>query len=387
MERGRAGMRSFMNDRITLFIPLSGRHEFWEEFSNFLNSIEYPKDQISLILMDTSHSNEFERMVKKWIGQSRFNDVRYIKKKVGKERLADERRVQNNLSVNMDLYFEIHNAMCSIYNTMKRVVSTKYVWVVEDDIIPPSDALHRLLTEMTPETVSVSGVYLHRYKEGHVVAWDYENTVLQSGSGVQRVKGNGFGCVLLRMNTVRQHVFTPDYVWPDFDRAFYHRLGEDEIVKLDWDVYCKHLSTIFTNEPCPHPYEGSVSRDDFNEEDYLRRYPDVWEELQKGILRSAYDHYESFGLKEGRIAIPESPFDEEYYLELYEDVRIAVKKGEYENGLHHYIESGRQQGRYSRVLRSTERKSEYSDEYFTNDHSTGTRMDTKENPLMKLNNF
>ena len=49
-----------------------------------------------------------------------------------------------------------------------------------------------------------------------------------------------------------------------------------------------------------------IEREMFDEGFYLRRYPDVTEAVAKGLLASAWEHYDSFGRAEGR-AISETP--------------------------------------------------------------------------------
>lgn len=350
MVRRRDDVLFSTNEKISLFTPLSGRKEFWKQFSEFLDDIEYPHDKLNIVFMDTSHSLEFESIVKQWIKKSDFRNVRYIKSKVGKPRLADEVRIGKEKSVDLDLNFQIHKAMCKIYNTMRRVIKTELVWIIEDDIIPPKGTLTKLISSMCERTVSVGGVYRHRYQEDYVVAWRYDNSLLKDGCGVMEVKGNGFGCVLLRTNVIRKHVFTPDKAWPDFDRAFYHRLDSDEIAKLDWDIKCEHLSPIFTPEKCTHSYESNVSSENFNDQDYLERYPHSVKDIISGIVSSPYEHFTKIGKQEGKIAIPLDPFDEDYYLSLYPDVKEEVLRGVYRNGLDHYLKYGAREGRFSRKI-------------------------------------
>jgi len=337
-------------EEITIFTPLSGRTEYWARFRDFLETVDFPHERLRLVFLDTSRSEPFGRMVKDWLITSDFRKIIYIKKNVGPAGLADIRRVGADRSVNLDLNFQIHHAMCTIYNTMRDVVKTSLVWVIEDDIIPPTNALKLLLSDMTPDTFSVSGTYKHRYQPSKIVAWDFDDSLLCVGNGLQKVKGNGFGCVLLRMGAVRQHVFTPDKKWPDFDRAFYHRAPSAQCSIINWNIDCDHLSPTYSVQPCSNPYESNISASNFCESDYLRRYRDVKKAIFLGQVESAYHHYVKYGKPEGRIAIPNTPFDEDYYLSLYPDVATAIKKGSLKDGLEHYILYGQKEGRYSRAV-------------------------------------
>lgn len=337
---------------VTIFTALSGRRKYWAKYREFLDNVKCDTSETRIVLLDTSQSDDFGEMVRDWLADCRFRKIAYLRKRVGRAGLADVRRMGPDRSQSVELNFEIHRAMCAIYTTMKEAVHTPFVWVIEDDIIPPLDALERLGAAITPDTVSVSGVYQHRYRPMNVVAWDHDDNLLESGEGVQAIKGNGFGCVLLRTSCIQQHVFTPHAKWPDFDRAFYHRLEPGDVVKLDWSVRCEHLSPCFSPVSCPHPYEGQVSESNFDVDDYLRRYPEAAEALSNGRIRTVYEYHQRYGAAKGYIAIPREPFDEEYYLSLYPDVAAAIENGSYATGLEHYLETGQKEGRYSRVLGS-----------------------------------
>ena len=77
----------------------------------------------------------------------------------------------------------------------------------------------------------------------------------------------------------------------------------------------------------------------FNEEFYLNSYPDVRNAVNAGAISSGLQHFQQFGLAEGRVNV--SPyFDEALYLRKYPDVAAAVSSGSLKSGLQHYIQSG-----------------------------------------------
>ena len=110
----------------------------------------------------------------------------------------------------------------------------------------------------------------------------------------------------------------------------------------------------------------------FDEDFYLKKYPDVGAAVRRGRFRSGKDHYERYGRNEGRcpneksVQEPkESPrkvpkkkepkkkepkkgpcqFDENFYLEDNPDVRAAVQRGRFGSGKDHYERHGRGEGR------------------------------------------
>lgn len=82
----------------------------------------------------------------------------------------------------------------------------------------------------------------------------------------------------------------------------------------------------------------------FDESFYLSSYPDVKAGVDAGIFSSGLQHFQSFGLAEGRVLV--SPFyDEKLYLRKYPDVAAAVNARAFSSGLQHYIQSGEAEGR------------------------------------------
>ena len=130
-----------------------------------------------------------------------------------------------------------------IYNQMAREVTTPYVLVVEDDILPPLGVIDRLLHALDRNTAVVRAPF-RRDDLGHYVAWDETGEHLPRGEGVTTIGGCGFGCVLLRTSVLRDATFSYGYSEPiDFDPAFCRRLGRDGwTIKIDWSQECEHHS-------------------------------------------------------------------------------------------------------------------------------------------------
>lgn len=220
---------------VTLFIPLSGRGRMWPRLSDFLDRQAWPHNQVRLILLDTSQDAAFFHQVRRWLARSDYADVRHQSFSAGRPALAEENRRDSEVK---EL---VRTAMARIYNRLARDVSTEFVWVLEDDILPPDDACERLLRGFDRCTVSVSAAYLSRY-DGKPCVWDEElRHILPQETRLQEVHGNGFGCVVLRGGVLRQTVFRGE---GDFDRNFYRDLhAAGLIAKVDWSVQCEHRST------------------------------------------------------------------------------------------------------------------------------------------------
>lgn len=82
----------------------------------------------------------------------------------------------------------------------------------------------------------------------------------------------------------------------------------------------------------------------FDENFYLANYPDVRAAVQARAFSSGLQHFQQYGLAEGRTRV--SPFYiEQLYLLNYLDVANAVRSGAFKSGLQHYINYGEAEGR------------------------------------------
>lgn len=222
-------------ETITLFIPLSGRKSLWEQLCTFLENQTWPHDQIRLFILDTSQDEGFGQTVRHWLASSDYLDTRYVSRTVGTPQLADQPRIE--------AADEVRRSMAKIYNFLKTELTTELVWILEDDVIPPLDVARSLLEHFDERTVSVAAPYRSRFHSGYV-AWDERSvTYREPQEGVTRVGGNGFGCTILRSESLRQTAFSHALRIPDFDGAFYATLQrKGEVCKINWDVECEHLS-------------------------------------------------------------------------------------------------------------------------------------------------
>ncbi|MGC1219274.1 MAG: SwmB domain-containing protein, partial [Phormidesmis sp.] len=93
----------------------------------------------------------------------------------------------------------------------------------------------------------------------------------------------------------------------------------------------------------------------FDEELYLLANPDVQAAVNQGGISSGLQHYNQFGIAEGRSLLPldleigrlkmSNFFDEIYYLQSNPDVATAVDQGRFANGFEHFLQHGIKEGR------------------------------------------
>ena len=239
------------NETITLFIPLSGRQTIWPDLQKFLDRQTWPHEQIRLILCDTSQEPTFGKALRDWMARCDYADVRHLKMAAGPTGLAELPRDEQLIGVNQ--------AMCRIYNTLRESLTTDYVWVLEDDVIPPDDVLERLLQSFEENVATVSAPYRSRFDGRHLV-WSRERTAPINGPAcngvhqlappladrpqVQDIRGSGFGCMVVRSEILRDQIFCLPPGHTHYDVRFFMELPSCWRRVVDWTCECQHLHNV-----------------------------------------------------------------------------------------------------------------------------------------------
>lgn len=231
---------------VTLFIPLAGRDYAWDAQCKFLERQTWPHDQIRLIFCDTSQRPEFSNRVRQWIADSDYPDARHFTFKPARKGLADDNRYDKQTER------EVQHAMCRIYNRARSALETDYCWILEDDIIPPDNVLERLMKNFKKNVGCVNAPYLSRF-DPHYVVWtadrksDTQIGTLRAKkpatheSQITEVRGSGFGCLVVRSELIKDHIFTVPSNESYYDPYFFRVMGDDWKRLCDWSCECEHL--------------------------------------------------------------------------------------------------------------------------------------------------
>ena len=235
---------------ITLFVPLSGRHWAWPRFSDFLERQVYPHQNIKLILCDTSQNKNFTDTVHKWVMDCDYLSVEHFEFAAAAPGLADLDRMNHRTerSVNM--------AMCRIYNQLRKRLNTDLCWTLEDDIIPPLDVLIKMIDLLTARTGAVTAAYYSRY-DSCITAWTRDDNeqrlhqsrkALKKQNGTQKIRGCGFGCLLVRTELLKNHSFYLTESGQYYDPVFFREMGDEWDRILAWDLECEHMEEANNDE-------------------------------------------------------------------------------------------------------------------------------------------
>lgn len=143
--------------------------------------------------------------------------------------------------------------IAAIHNELKALIKKcDYVFILEDDTLPPLNIFERLITHMSsyPHAGFISAVEIGRWGYPMIGAWTvndvYDPTVLitvPEGEGVIRVDAAGLYCCMMRYDMYLKHTFKPflDILGPDVDMGLeLRKVGYSNYI--DYDLKCKHLT-------------------------------------------------------------------------------------------------------------------------------------------------
>lgn len=224
----------------SLCLALSGRSWAWPLTQAFLERQQYDHERLHLIILDTSQDAAFGEMVRAWMDECDYRNTTYFQKNVGRPGIADLPRLEH--------IQELCRTCVQIYNLFAAVADGQTVFFLEDDVIPPDDAYLRLKRLLTPDIATVTGHYLQRHIKPHEsIEWDWteHGKIRYTGrTGISSIGGNGFGCLAMHGDMLRNTVFRSGPDWQNYDHNFYVDLKErGGKALIDWDCVCKHYQS------------------------------------------------------------------------------------------------------------------------------------------------
>jgi hypothetical protein len=240
-------------DLVTLAIPWSGREHLIDEVLDAVARQSYPAGRLHVLFYDNSGSPAVGRRLRRWLleqdgyaGHAYHRDARPAVAGLSASELADAPLEEGELGRRRHGR-ALNHRVGALWNRIGQLVETDLVWCLEDDVIPPADALDRLLDRMGPMVDGVTASYRSRVVPGCQVAWRYKDLEtgdpihLEAGTGVEAIGGTGFGCALVRREVFRagparsggEAVGYDCNLWLDVAR----RGGT---LLMDWDLRCEH---------------------------------------------------------------------------------------------------------------------------------------------------
>ena len=225
---------------VTVVIAFSGRWNCWEHLRSWLLTQDWPREQLRLMILNSTHTN---LRVSDFGLQEWDSNIQIERIDVGYPALADEERRESPGVVRA-----VEAAVAGLYNRALKMAYGEWLLFVEDDVIPQQpDTIRKLMASVQPRVACVSGLYRHRYENKAVAFARPEPATLSllplGGSGVEKVFGSGFGCLLARRSVLSQHGLAGD----GRDSRFYDVDIGVQLANTGWqwlldrNVHCVHL--------------------------------------------------------------------------------------------------------------------------------------------------
>lgn len=254
----------FDNETVTIVIAFSGRWDCWSRLHAWLHRQTWPVRQLRLLIMNATHSPLTAKMLglDDWQG-----DLQIERIDAGYPSLADQDR-RNIVKIGRD----VEAAVGAIYNRAVTLLGTEYVVFIEDDVIPQDlNLVEKMFRTMGPWVSGVSGVYRQRYQTEKCCAYDVPYLGDRSfkslhGSGIEKVGGTGFGCLMTRRSLLRRFPLAGDGPDRYFDVAFCAECGRCDNGWWHWllnrDIQADHMLKDGLSTPGSHskPIENQSIR-------------------------------------------------------------------------------------------------------------------------------
>ena len=225
---------------VTIFIPIS-REDHLDKLFASLELLECDRQYTNLFTYVDGDVALFVK-ARNFTQESKFN-----------QRLCIQR--SDNTKPSKFGYQVRRNRISKINNEAKEYLQNcDYIFGLEDDTIPPTNALQKLLRTYSehPYAGLVSGVQLGRWGLTHCGLWRvddvYEPTLIESAmpptdlNATEEVDAAGMYCYLTKRETFEKHEFKPfdnNSFGPDVDFGFsLRREGLKNYV--DWSVVTEH---------------------------------------------------------------------------------------------------------------------------------------------------
>lgn len=219
-------------ETVQIVLPLSGREQWFPRLRNWIEQQTWPR--ISLLVLDSSPQPEFRREVRQWLAGLDCETQYLPLPPTGAVAWLERRNRPQTVET-------VQQVMPRIYQQAVQRLTREYVFWLEDDVLPPHDAIDRLLQSMDRDVACVSGVVVSRFGE-NVIGWDAGfRARTERNHGVERIHGTGFGCLLIRRSVLQQHPLHAGGRTHNYDQEFAADLQPTGLRWLiDWSVLCDH---------------------------------------------------------------------------------------------------------------------------------------------------
>ena len=228
---------------VTIVIAFSGRWNCWTPLKKWLLTQDWPRDQMRLMILNSSHINlrVADLGLEEWDSNIQIERI-----DAGYPGLSDTERRNSP-----DVVRRVEAAVGGLYNRAIQMAYGEWLLFVEDDVIPQQrDTIRKLLANVQPRVACVTGLYQHRYEKKAVAFSRPQPLSLpllsMEGGRTEKVFGSGFGCLLARRSVLSKYGLAGDTrAAQSYDVGLSIELANTEWEwLLDRSVKCDHLTGV-----------------------------------------------------------------------------------------------------------------------------------------------
>lgn len=213
---------------ITLFLPLS-RERYINRLLDWASRNRQYFNWVYVV--DTSPCSP---IILRKLAECDFDNITY-QGLDSSDQLADKQR-----SIDDGTYFKFQEQMVDIYSQLYNILD-EYTMIVEEDVLPPDNCIHQLMSNMTSETIGVSGVVPVKDNPSRIIAGCTSYmTDRPNVSIAEHVIFAGFGCLLLNNKALKYTTPIHSKGVENFDVELFKDAAPHYRCVLDWSVRCQH---------------------------------------------------------------------------------------------------------------------------------------------------
>lgn len=220
-------------ETVPLLIPLSGRRWAWPQFRAWLDAQTWPHDQVELRILDTSQDEAFGLHVRHWLAGCDYPHISYQAASVADRGLADRPRVGDRVTQQA-----VNATMLRIWKLLTAGLTRSFAVTVEDDVLPPVDAIAAMLKTFTHATDAVAIPYRHRFEPGRTIP-----PRPPGARGTGPAPWCAFGCTAWRLDQLNRLWSPHGHQWYDVGATRQMR------VLARWDLQADHRDPPVTAPP------------------------------------------------------------------------------------------------------------------------------------------
>lgn len=352
--KGRGAKNLSEESKFPLLLFVSGDTALWKHCANFLESLSFPRDRVTLTIVSPTMPPGAFDAIRRWCRRTDYTEMRLLPdvrppqsktagSNSGQKVAVPTRKIggPEGISDPLSSLYKV-----SLRETFRRIspMRSPFVVLLHERLLPTAEGLTELIGHFDPKKISVAAT-IETLADHRVVAWGREG--IAESPREETVSGTHLGCTVVNTRALLRYLdgaeLLPDSML-EFALQFASSARAHGTASLLGSVTCGKIA------PREDPLVA-LTPEIFDEEFYLRRHEEVREAIHRGECESGFTHFVNYGIAERRAArLRHMILDDEDYLKTHRDVAAAIERGECSSGSDHLMKVGVREDRAARFI-------------------------------------